>query len=692
MANGPLSRRDAIIGSISAATASKNISLNSTDIRDTPNLLYFSNIEYGSHENAISAAEQVTPLGHIFYVDRDNNSLSIRKRLRDGSREITQIINPLHLSSPAGADFIGTEFGRLADYLPELRNNRISLKRFEVPGRPIGQGNAEHDDAAFKAAFDALMHERRINSDYGVDIYTTFNVFIPPGNYKTFGEFGSDLELISLSCEYNTVTVTNLGNGYFFQCPKRLDTILIDGPLFIGGDGVLHHSYRGNNVSWIHTVKNTIALGYNRAAWAFDAADMPYLRFENNIMRSAPNSQSITKGLAKNGLIDNDSYRNNAFECNNIHLQLGALHSANTEIVNNSFLSFEEGQTEYDIWLIPNDKEGMFGTNSGGIRISGNKFGNEGRTLKQSADRPRIIIAAAQGNSALDSRPDLTWKPGDKGDNFLSGLSFHSNWIYNSSPPPLNDGSLSPFIANYINHLGSVYWGPDNSIAGGRFSYLIEHFDEGLRKTGYTNTNSIFDLGGSLMHLEFGSPFRLGVSNKSMGLVKDTFGMDGGAMAMLPGPDPNQFLLTPESIADTWSFEPGIEANYLKQGNARNNNAVRCIWRDKASKIYINSIHTFSGFEEQMGWVIIQYWANANPIDSIKVCLFNTKSFEIALKFYLPVTNNHRTFCAPFFFPRTTSPESWQLSISAPEIISGQKDECIFGITRISAGRYPPQI
>lgn len=430
----------------------------------------------------------------------------------------------------------------------------VSLKDFEPNA---GTGNTTTDQSAFSKACIWLMAQRRqvaINAaTFAGYVYPSASVFIPPGDYSLAGNLGSGLGLLSFWAIPGTVTIKLTGSSPLFTIPNRLENTYVSGLWIIGGGGLLNHTYTGNNVALKHIIQDCLFIDYEGCAIASNAQDMPYWHILRNTFFCLAGSATLCKGVAIGGLNDGGVIDSNSFNRNDIHLQIGPMNSGNMIVSNNDFLSFENNRTDYDVWLIPADVVGGYDTNAGQTtRFVGNKWGNEGIT-SFSKKAPRVLVAAKGAGLRGVAEPDLTWKDGSNGANWLIGVTFEENRIV-AAQLGGTEGPDASFANIWCEKVDRIVF-KNNDISGGRYNYLFQHMD--TRRASKDNTNWEISLFSAV---NMASPFLLSVSNEPVGLFDDSNGLIPGPYSSLPISDPGAASIGTVSLYTTWTTEAGVTA------------------------------------------------------------------------------------------------------------------------------------
>lgn len=581
------------------------------------------------------------------------------------------------------SDAIGYRAGTAKAALDELIDGSLSLKRF---GASVGQGSASYDQGAFEDLFAYQLETRRyLTNDYG-SYYPIELGFVPPGDYRVSGALGAGVGALGLWCIPGTATITIVDDNYLFDIPDYLDFTFLSGLRVRAGKGMLRHSYTGANVSNKHVVEHCIINDFTKCAIVSEAADMPYWWIHGNIFRAKHNASTVTKDIVLGGLMDNNIIENNSCENARIHLQLGPLNSGTKSVRNNSFLSVNPDETDYDVWVIPNDIVGAYGINSGPLSFEHNKWGNEVRTAT-SQNKPRLLTAAMSGATREDAVPDLTWQSGADGANWLGELKFIDNSFFAYTPS--GDGIPASLIDNYLDKLTRLYWDAANKMEGGVLDHLVRHLDGGARVTSNANTNSFFDFGPGMIQFGYGSPFRKGVSNRPMGFVNDPLGMDSSRYKLLPSPDPGEVPLAYVPPTLNWGAEAGISTAAVAD-RLGNNNAINVTW-DVAGRYIYTSLPDITLVVGLMGWIAIDHWYLDNPAARIRVLLQNSVTLATAFDQSYTPDAVKLPIIAPFYLPGGTNLSDWQLRVTAPVIGAGA-NKAVLGEVRVVAAQHAPTL
>jgi hypothetical protein len=587
-----------------------------------------------------------------------------------------------------GAALVGLAQGRaVQNAVDELLGNIVSLKRFELAGEPIGTGNAAYDHGALTRACDYLMDERRAVPLIVTGFtFPTTTIFLPPGDYRSTGGLGADLECLGFWCFPGTVTITNTADAYLFVIPNRLDFTYLSGIRFIGGKGALRHSYTGVNTSHEHIVEYNVFLDYTECAVSSDASNMPYWRVRWNEFWGKVASGTLTKGLAIGGLNDSSVIQQNAFRNNDIHCQLGPFLSGSLHTLNNDFISNEANRTDVDLWLIPNDTVGAYGTNSGqGSRIQGNKFGNENITdIAKKA--PRVLVAAKTGANLATCTPDLTWKDGANGANWLTGLIFTGNRLVTANLGGTGGADASAFDI-YVEKMDRIIYA-DNPVSGGRFNYLFRHVDAGARNPDKDNTNWKVTLGGTRGNA---SPVKLGVSSSPVGLIDDPDGVAPGPFTRLPRGLTDPVAASIVSIEDhsDWTAEAGVTVTGVTDRTA-GTTAAQIVFPSTSAGVNIGlgSLTAHQNKAGQIGFVVKVPAADAVPELRFELAMYDGAAVRYQLYQTIPVPQSENWEVMPLTFTLPDDADSGTLYIRAPSR-TASANTVIIEHGAVGSGRTP---
>lgn len=441
--------------------------------------------------------------------------------------------------------------------------DRVTIHDFGADAKPAGAGKGDWDTAAFKRALDFMANYRaRTTSPGGGAVYTGPAMRIPAGVYFLNEPMTQDVphaERILFRGEGENASVLRLmGDFHAVETDHRLESSFISGLTLIGGRGLLHHTFTGDNVSTNHIIQDCLFFDYSGAAICSEATDMPYWVIERCIFGGGGVvGAGLTRGVVLGGLQDGSIVRANKFLSNDFHAVIGPIASGSFHFDENDCLSvYQQNRTIADLWLRPHDGsvtaaspagQNLFRSESGnGSSISGNKFGNEGVT---SAGRkaPKILVAAAGSGDRASAMPDLSWKSGTDGKHFLGGITIEKNRFVTA-------GSLDANVMDvWVNALNRINWAETNSYDGGSFRYIVEH-KSSSRVPDRTNMswNVTIPTGGV--------PVVYGFTNSPVGLINDRSGSDAGGFSIVPGAgaDPTAATVLAVTTPDPWTAQGGV--------------------------------------------------------------------------------------------------------------------------------------
>jgi hypothetical protein len=568
------------------------------------------------------------------------------------------------------------------------QSNWLSLQNFAPAGEPAGAGNVDWDTNAFRRALDQIGTGRRAVDIAGGLTYPFTSIFVPPGDFRVRGGFGAGLFALGLWCVPGSVTITIQDSSYLFEIPNRLDFTYLSGFRFIGGKGVLRHSYTGNNVAHDHVIERCSFYDYTECAISSDAGDMPYWRIRNSFFYCKPASGTLCKGVAIGGLLDNSVIEQNAFLRNDIHLQLGPMNAGNLHVLNNDFLSFEPNRTDYDVWLVPNDRPGGFGTNSGqATRFVGNKFGNENIT-DPAKKAPRMLVAPARGANRATCTPELGWQDGTDGRHWLSGLSFSTNRVSSTSIDG-RGGVDASFMDIHIANMGQTFWAPDNVVGDGYLNYLFRFVDRGARVADRSNTNWQVQLGAGLRGPE-GALLRDGVSNGPVGPIEDPFGLVQGPLTLLAAGvvDPEARTIAEANSPADWTIEADVakEAGPALVGRPTTLASIR-----RAGSLIVLPLPDLGPYVDRMAWLVGEFRAVGAVAPDFLVRIENAVDFRTQLRDTFPLRAEWQAISVPFFIPRHPQLAAFQLRLTSLQA-RADANQFLLGRWVVAVGRSPPRL
>lgn len=228
-------------------------------------------------------------------------------------------------------------------------------------------------------------------------------VYFPPGNYLYNGAgldspTGGSVEIFGNGRLSTTITLG--ASSYFLNYSKHLSGLLLEELTFVGGKGVIKHTYAGVNVQQKCIVENCRFKGYTECAIATDSIDMPYWLVRNSFFDGANTTSSI--GIALGQGTDQCVIDSCSFIRNRVHIKARA--GNNFHVARCDLLQFSEDNSQgprVSVWIVPSATSVNAGT---GLTITGTKFGNENLM----AGDFRILYADEGSGASIGERlPEL---------------------------------------------------------------------------------------------------------------------------------------------------------------------------------------------------------------------------------------------------------------------------------------------
>lgn len=551
--------------------------------------------------------------------------------------------------------------------LSDRSMDRITVRDFGADTQPVGSGNPDWDTAGFKRALDFMANYRTATvSPGGSPVYTGPAMRVPAGVHFLNQPMTADVphaERILFRGEGVNASVLRLmGDFHAIETDHRLESSFVSGLTLIGGRGLLHHTFTGDNVSTDHIIQDCLFFDYSGAAICSEATDMPYWTIERCIFGGGGTvGAGLTRGVVLGGLQDGSVIRGNKFLSNEFHVILGPVASGSWHLDDNDFLSvYVENRTINDVWLRPHDGsvtaaspagKNLFRVESGnGSSISGNKFGNEGVTsiTKKAA---KILIAAAGPGDRASAMPDLSWKNGTDGKHYLGGISVGKNRF-------ITAGNLDANVVDvWVNALDRINWEETNSYDGGSFRYIVEH-KSSSRVPDKNNMSWNVTIPAS------GAPNTYGFTNSPVGLINDRSGSDAGGFSIVPGAgvDPTAATVLAVTTPEPWSALGGVTKAATTNIDGQND-ATR---------------FTFDGSDAALQLVTGNINANANRAGF----LVTAYRSDTARQFRFTIGANSRDFVDRVITLRASPDRYAPLTIPFP--LPGDVTGCVLTFTAVS--------
>lgn len=314
----------------------------------------------------------------------------------------------------------------------------LNIKEFGA----IGDGVAD-DSAAIEAAFSAAGAN-------GI-------IFFPPGNFRYTGSGLRSTSAIGFVGSASVATTISLGpESYFIDYHTLLPSLLLRDINFVGGKGVVKHTYDGVNVAGYHRVQGCNFKDYTECAIASESADMPYWHITDCVFDSANTTSTI--GVALGGGPDQCVIDSCSFIRNRVHVKV---HKGNNfHISRSDFLQFAADNSSgprVAVWIVPDVASANAGN---GLTITGCKFGNENMA---SGDLRILYAEEAPGESNGTKFPDFN----NDSANYVQGHLIMTNLFSGIG------GEASPIIYSTTPNVRGLQVS-NNVLSGGQPSYVIE--------------------------------------------------------------------------------------------------------------------------------------------------------------------------------------------------------------------------
>lgn len=317
-------------------------------------------------------------------------------------------------------------------------SNVLNIKDFGA----IGDGVAD-DTVAIETAFSAA-------GAHGL-------IFLPPGNFRYTGSGLRSKSGMGFVGAASVATTISLGpESYFIDYPTRLPSLLLRDITFVGGKGIVRHTYEGVNVAGYHRVQSCNFKDYTECAIATESADMPYWHITDCVFDAANTTSAI--GVALGGGPDQCVIDSCSFIRNRVHVK--ARKGNNFHITRCDFLQFAADNSNgprVAVWIVPDIAPVNAGT---GLTITSSKFGNENMV---NGDL-RILYAEERDGESNGSRlPEL----GSDSANYIQGHLIMQNSFFGIG------GGSAPIVYSTTSNVRGLQIS-NNVLAGGQPSYVIE--------------------------------------------------------------------------------------------------------------------------------------------------------------------------------------------------------------------------
>lgn len=517
-------------------------------------------------------------------------------------------------------------------------SNLVNVKDFGA------KGNGVHDDTfAIRKAWDFAIGFRSKAKEGDFLGVTSSCLYFPAGDYNFNGPplIGGVKLSVSIVGESRESVRINLGSGYFISQPSMIDSLSIKEMHFVGGSGVLNHTYRDNNVRGYVHILNCIFFGYSECALGSESPDFPYWKVENCVFYGGDEYKSF--GIVIGGDVSMCEIKSNAFLRNRYHLKISNP-GTNFRVYDNDFIRFSVAPDySCDIWIVPHSTP--VDACSGSV-IAFNKFGNENRTAK---DYSILIADESKYSSRINSFHSRKRSVG-----YISGLSIKDNYTNG-----IKGGQA--FLSSYTDNIHALRLSA-RQYGGGAGNYLVEILGDEKEANRFSrlSQHSLIDYDSIPTATELRPSFP---ANKYLGLVSDPFGFYAGDSRVFSywsgGGDPSYKRSKTLSIEDKrWKITG--RASSLKFGSG-----VSRVYLEARGKFFSD----FSGYEgARTGFleVVLEGELNKKVGDiSISICSSNSPG-EIYWKRIVAIPAYKRRYRFPICLDFVE--EKMQFCIQAIEI------------------------
>ena len=561
----------------------------------------------------------------------------------------------------------------------------------------IGDGaHATQDQTGYQSLVTAIMAGAS-NAPSGSWDYSNFQSggLIEPGIYDVggliLGGNGSNYPALKLVARIpGTVYIRIPAGQYFITVNGRVNSVEIDGIVFIGGKGAINFSNTSNNVNLKHRIQRCFFFNYTECSVQNNSNDHPYLEFIGNILLGAQGSSTV--GLAWSGGLDLMEVRGNSFLHNAIHVIANGGTKAHIE--KNDFIHWYNVTSNptmqpviCDIWLVPvlaaNANYGL--APALGFAIINNKFGNE----NQYTGAPRILIAQVDGTTGTTNG---TYRPGTTDDgSWWEGLLISGNKFAGLSA---NNASI---VKTTISKFHRCIW-EKNQHEGATYNYVFEHTN------GHTQSWIVGENEAEIRpaDLKYGSNLATNFSNLTNPWcrLKDW-------LSIWPG-DPNSIEVFPVSDHSSNAvIYNGISwrARLLGSGAIQVSTSPDprggidyCLYQmtTSASNVYVQLLTGIpaAGCRVFVELMLASPGARGMPV--VKILVHNNSDNQDAYKRFVNVpTTGFGRHIAIVDIPASASPTSWGLTVGTANgesppgnyaFVAGTTDQFIYGDLIINTG------